>query len=98
MLSLNRKKDETIMIAGNIAVTVLDIKGNSVQLGIRAPRAVPIDRLEVFMKKGEKPHGPLDDEVEALSHEITADCGVCSSLSSKIEKAIKDALTSGRIR
>ena len=47
MLVLSRKLDETIIINGNIRVTVIEIKGNKVRLGIEAPPDVPINRQEI---------------------------------------------------
>ena len=48
MLALTRKKDESIVINGNIEITVLEVKGDHVKIGIQAPKNVPIYRKEVF--------------------------------------------------
>jgi carbon storage regulator len=48
MLVLSRKKNESIVIDGNIVVTVVEIKGDKVRLGIVAPAEVPVHRSEVF--------------------------------------------------
>ena len=48
MLALSRKKDEALIINNNIEITVLEIKGEQVKLGISAPREVPIYRKEVY--------------------------------------------------
>ena len=48
MLVLSRKPDESIVIAGNIVVTVVEVRGDRVKLGIDAPREVPVHRREVF--------------------------------------------------
>ncbi|MEW6259897.1 MAG: carbon storage regulator CsrA [Thermodesulfobacteriota bacterium] len=48
MLVITRKMDESITIGGNIRVAVLGIKGNTVKLGIDAPRQTPIYRTEVY--------------------------------------------------
>lgn len=48
MLVLSRKRDESIVIAGNITVTVVDIRGDKVRLGISAPAEVPVHRREVY--------------------------------------------------
>ena len=50
MLALSRKKDEAIIINDDIEVTVIEIKGDQVKLGISAPKAVPINRKEVYMQ------------------------------------------------
>lgn len=48
MLVLSRKKNESIVIDGNIVVTIIEVRGDKVRLGIEAPREVPIHRSEVF--------------------------------------------------
>lgn len=47
MLVLSRKINEEIVIAGQIRVRVLEVKGNQIRLGITAPREVPIHRAEI---------------------------------------------------
>lgn len=47
MLVLSRKKNESIVIGGNIVVTVVEVRGNSVRLGIDAPADVVVHREEV---------------------------------------------------
>ena len=47
MLALSRKKGEAIVINNNIEVTILEIKGEQVKLGINAPKEVPVYRKEV---------------------------------------------------
>lgn len=47
MLVLSRLKDEVIVIGNDITITVLEIRGDKVRLGIDAPRTVPVHRLEV---------------------------------------------------
>ena len=48
MLVLSRQRDETIVIGEDIEVTVVDIRGDKVRLGISAPKHVPVHRKEVF--------------------------------------------------
>ena len=50
MLALSRKKDEAIVINNNIEITVLEVKGDHVKLGISAPKSVPIYRKEVYLQ------------------------------------------------
>lgn len=50
MLALSRKKDEAIIINDDIEVTVIEIKGDQVKLGITAPKSVPIYRKEVYLQ------------------------------------------------
>ena len=47
MLVLSRKVDEKVVIGPDIVVTVLEIRGNRVRLGIEAPREVPVHRAEL---------------------------------------------------
>jgi len=48
MLILSRKKDESVIIDDGIEISVVDIKGDQVKLGIKAPRDVKVYRNEVF--------------------------------------------------
>lgn len=48
MLVLSRKKDERIVINGNIVITVVEVRGDKVRIGIEAPTEVPVHRQEVF--------------------------------------------------
>lgn len=48
MLVLSRQRDESIMIGDNIEITIVDIRGDKVRLGIEAPTEIPVHRQEVF--------------------------------------------------
>lgn len=48
MLVLSRHRDESIMIGDDIVVTIVDIRGDKVRLGIEAPSAIPVHRQEVY--------------------------------------------------
>lgn len=48
MLVLSRKKNESIVINNDIVVTVVEIRGDKVRLGIVAPKEVPVHRQEVY--------------------------------------------------
>ena len=50
MLALSRKKDEAIVINNNVEITIIEIKGDQVKLGISAPKSVPIYRKEVYLQ------------------------------------------------
>ncbi len=50
MLALARKVNETIVINNNIEVTLLEIKGDQVKIGIDAPKSIPIYRKEIFLQ------------------------------------------------
>ncbi|MCP3690844.1 MAG: carbon storage regulator CsrA [Planctomycetaceae bacterium] len=48
MLVLSRHRDESIMIGDNIVITIVDIRGDKVRLGIDAPQSIPVHRQEVY--------------------------------------------------
>jgi len=48
MLVLSRQRDQTIMIGDDIEITVVDIRGDKVRLGINAPGEIPVHRKEVY--------------------------------------------------
>jgi carbon storage regulator len=48
MLVLSRQRDESIMIGDNIVVTIVDIRGDKVRLGINAPTDIPVHRQEIY--------------------------------------------------
>ncbi|NLS91041.1 MAG: carbon storage regulator CsrA [Planctomycetaceae bacterium] len=48
MLVLSRKKNESIVIADDITIVVVEIRGDKVRLGVEAPKEVPVHRREVF--------------------------------------------------
>ena len=56
MLVLSRKKSETIIIGDNIVITVVDVRGDKVRLGIEATKDVTVHRREVYeaIKKAEQ--------------------------------------------
>ena len=50
MLALTRKKQEAIIINNNIEITVLEVKGDQVKLGISAPKSIPVYRKEIYVE------------------------------------------------
>ena len=48
MLALTRKKGESIIIGDSITITVLSTSGDSIKLGISAPRHIPVNRKEIY--------------------------------------------------
>ena len=67
MLALSRKKNESIVIDKNIEITVLDIKGDQIKLGITAPKSVPVYRKEVYVQiKDANKAASRSDGAEAL--------------------------------
>jgi carbon storage regulator len=69
LLVLSRRREESIVIDGNIRVIVLAVSGNSVRLGIEAPPEVRVQRLELLtdaeldaLRPPPKPVGPMEGE------------------------------------
>ncbi|MBH1942465.1 carbon storage regulator CsrA [Mobilitalea sibirica] len=50
MLALSRKVNESIMIGNDIEITVLEVKGDQIKIGISAPKSVPIYRKEIYLQ------------------------------------------------
>lgn len=50
MLALTRKKGESLVLNNDIEVTILEIRGDQVKLGIKAPKKVPVYRKEVYLQ------------------------------------------------
>ena len=62
MLALSRKKNEAIVINNDIEITVLEVKGDPVKIGITAPKEVPIYRKEVYLQIQEANKASVDAE------------------------------------
>jgi carbon storage regulator len=69
MLVLSRHRDESIMIGDNIVITVVDIRGDKVRLGIQAPTEIPVHRQEVYeaIQRERSPQKPGDQTASASS-------------------------------
>ena len=50
MLILSRKVGDSIIIGDNVVITVLDVRGKQLRLGIIAPKDVPVYRDEIYLK------------------------------------------------
>lgn len=48
MLVLSRHRDESIMIGDDVVITIVDIRGDKVRVGIEAPQDIPVHRQEVY--------------------------------------------------
>jgi carbon storage regulator len=91
MLVLSRQRDETIMIGDDIELTVVDIRGDKVRLGIKAPARIAVHRKEVYdsikreneqaarLREGEiesiRPNVPLGADRHASSPAVTRIAG-----------------------
>lgn len=54
MLVLTRKKDQSIVINDNIEITILDVQGEQVRIGVNAPRNISVYRKEIFLQIAEE--------------------------------------------
>ena len=69
MLALTRKKGESIVINNNIEISVLEIRGDQIKIGISAPKDVPIYRKEVYLQIQEETKEHMNVEgLEALEN------------------------------
>ena len=69
MLALTRKKGEALMINNNIEITVLEIRGDQIKIGISAPKDVPIYRKEVYLQIQQENEAAISvDGLDALNN------------------------------
>ncbi len=69
MLALSRKKNEAIVINNDIEITILEVKGEQVKVGISAPKEVPVYRKEVYLQIQNATQEAVDaDGMEALKN------------------------------
>lgn len=67
MLALTRKKGESLVINNNIEVTILEVRGDQVKVGISAPKEVPIYRKEVYLQIQEENEASMSvDTLDSL--------------------------------
>lgn len=70
MLVLTRRSGESVMIGDNVVVTVLEVRGDVIRLGIGAPRDIQVHREEIYRElqaSNQEAASPTDDAVLALS-------------------------------
>lgn len=69
MLALTRKKGESLVVNNNIEITVLEIRGDQIKIGISAPKNVPVYRKEVYLQIQKENEDSLKaDGLEALKN------------------------------
>lgn len=69
MLVLSRRKNESIVINEQIVITVIEVRGDKVRLGIEAPRDVPVHRSEVYDAIHRAINAPVDPEVTPVTND-----------------------------
>jgi len=81
MLVLSRQKDESIMIGDEVEITIVDVRGDKVRLGITAPKCIAVHRREIYdaiqrekkAKEGAAPGQPEPAKAEPTKEEPKAD-------------------------
>lgn len=78
MLVLTRKINESIMIGDEVEVCLLEIKGDKIRLGIKAPRSVPVHRKEVYEEIKQANQAAAGSSFERLDdlHELMDERGL----------------------
>ena len=81
MLVLSRQRDESIMIGDDVEVTIVDVRGDKVRLGITAPKSIPVHRREIYdaiqrekaeaKKADEQPQRPARRQPEKSAQQHT---------------------------
>ncbi len=70
MLVLSRQRDESIIVGDNVQITIVDIRGDKVRLGIEAPPDISVHRKEVFdaiQRENRKAAGVTSDDLASAS-------------------------------
>ena len=77
MLVLSRQRDESIMIGDDVEITVTDVRGDKVKLGITAPRHIPVHRREVYdeIQREKAQKGQLGTATPSLAENEAVDDG-----------------------
>lgn len=79
MLVLSRQKDESIMIGDEVEITIVDVRGDKVRLGINAPRSVAVHRKEIYLAiQKEKQAGEIDEHPDQGNHSHTVNSAKAS--------------------
>ena len=75
MLILTRRVGENVMIGDDIVISIVEVRGDAVRIGIQAPRSVTVHREEVWLElqhANERAASPSDAVVDALGAELEA--------------------------
>ena len=79
MLVLSRQKDESIVIGDDVIVTIVDVRGDKVRLGINAPRSISVHRQEIYdaiqREKQAKANDKTDSDGGSTHGKVAKDSG-----------------------
>jgi len=99
MLVLSRQRDESIMIGDDVEITIVDVRGDKVRLGITAPREIPVHRREIYdtiqrekaaAAAAEKAAAEKPQETSEAEHKETSEAKPEKSPEAKPEKAAQE--------
>jgi carbon storage regulator len=76
VLVLTRRAGESVMVGDDVVITVLEVRGDVIRLGVRAPRSVPVHREEVYrelQRANREAASPSDSAVRAVTTLLSAE-------------------------
>ncbi len=68
MLVLSRQRDESIMIGDDVEITIVDVRGDKVRLGITAPKSIPVHRREIYEAIQREKNGHKDEDSQTKAN------------------------------
>jgi carbon storage regulator len=91
MLVLSRQKDESIMIGDEVEITIVDVRGDKVRLGITAPKSIAVHRREIYDAiQKEKRNGGAQDPNAPASPSDQPDKKAKDEASARLQRSAPD--------